>query len=141
MLAKFPSGKISGTKNSLLFLSRAPTHHSLILICNSLMTWSTRFVSLKLCVVFCFFDSVSLLLKETRNTYFCVTLRNHWLMFFSWKELKSTVIKKVIVCFHTFGEENFLKVAACNIFNFLNGFVWNPSKVQRSLFERIVRFL
>ena len=29
MLKKFPSDKISGTKNALFFLSRAPTHHSL----------------------------------------------------------------------------------------------------------------
>ena len=29
MSKKFPSDKINGTKNSLFFLSRAPTHHSL----------------------------------------------------------------------------------------------------------------
>ena len=28
MLKKLPSNKISGTKNALFFLSRAPTHHS-----------------------------------------------------------------------------------------------------------------
>ena len=28
MLKKFSLGKISGTKNALFFLSRAPTHHS-----------------------------------------------------------------------------------------------------------------
>ena len=28
MLLKFPSYKIKGTKNALLFLARAPTHHS-----------------------------------------------------------------------------------------------------------------
>ena len=28
MLKKFPSYKINGTKNTLFFLSRAPTHHS-----------------------------------------------------------------------------------------------------------------
>ena len=28
MLKKFPSDKISGTKNAPFFLSRAPTHHS-----------------------------------------------------------------------------------------------------------------
>ena len=27
MLNKFPSDKINGTKNTLYFLSRAPTHH------------------------------------------------------------------------------------------------------------------
>ena len=46
-------------------------------------------------------------LKETRNSYFCVTPKNHRLMFFSWKILKSSVIKKVIVCFDNLGEENF----------------------------------
>ena len=35
------------------------------LICDSYISWSTRFVSLKLCVVFSIFDSVSLLLKFT----------------------------------------------------------------------------
>ena len=28
MFKKFPSDKINGTKNSLFFLSRVPTHHS-----------------------------------------------------------------------------------------------------------------
>ena len=28
MLKKFSSDKVNGTKNALLFLSRAPTHHS-----------------------------------------------------------------------------------------------------------------
>ena len=28
MLKKFPSDKITGTKNAFFFLSRAPTHHS-----------------------------------------------------------------------------------------------------------------
>ena len=35
----------------------------LLLICDSFMSWSTRFVSLKLCVGFSVFDSVSFLLK------------------------------------------------------------------------------
>ena len=35
----------------------------LLLICNSYMSWSTRFVSLKLCVGFSMFDYVSFLLK------------------------------------------------------------------------------
>ena len=30
MLKKFPSDKINGTNSGLFFLSRAPTHHSLI---------------------------------------------------------------------------------------------------------------
>ena len=60
MLKKFPSGKISGTKNALIFLSRSSV---LFLICNSDMSWSTRFVSLKLWVGFFIFDSVLFLLK------------------------------------------------------------------------------
>ena len=60
------------------------------------------------------------------------------------KKLKSTVTKKVIVWFYYFCEEKFwkLKVAAFvyNISNFYDGFVWNPSKVQRSPFEQIACF-
>ena len=44
--------------------------------------------------------------KETRNSYFCVTPKNHRLMFLI-KILKSSATKKVIVCFHNLGEENF----------------------------------
>ena len=46
-------------------------------------------------------------LKETRNSYFCVTPKKHRLMFVSLKRLKSTVTKKVILCFNNLGEENF----------------------------------
>ena len=52
------------------------------------------------------------MLKETRNSYFCVTPTK---MFFSREILKSTVTKKVIVCFYNLGEQNF-KVAAFIIF-------------------------
>ena len=31
MLKKFPSERVNGTKNTLFFLSRAPTHHSFTL--------------------------------------------------------------------------------------------------------------
>ena len=41
----------------------------LLLICDSYMSWSTRFVSLKLCVGSFIFDSVSFLL----SLYFCST--------------------------------------------------------------------
>ena len=40
-------------------------------------------------------------LKEMRNSYFCVTPKNHWNI------LKRIVTKKVIVCFYDLGEENF----------------------------------
>ena len=46
-------------------------------------------------------------LKETRNSYFCITPKKHRLMFVSLKRLKSPVTKKVILCFNNLGEENF----------------------------------
>ena len=82
---------------------------------------------------------LKLMLKETRNSYFYVTPKNHLLMFFYWEILKSTVTKKVIV--HPSVTKTFKSSSFCNIFNFYNGFVWSPSKVQGSLFERITRFL
>ena len=64
MLKKFPSIKIIGTKNSLFFVFRKLQLITvLLLICDSYVSWSTRFVSLKLCVGFSIFDSVSFLLK------------------------------------------------------------------------------
>ena len=56
------------------------------------------------------------------------------------KIFKSTVTQNVIVCFYNLGEENFNSSSFCNISNFNNGFIWNPSKVQRSLFEWKVTF-
>ena len=44
ILKKFPSDKINGTKNTRFYL--------LLLLCDSYMSWSTRFFSLKLCVGF-----------------------------------------------------------------------------------------
>ena len=55
MLEKFPSDKIKGTTNAFFTV--------LLLICDSYMSWSTRFVPLKLCVEFFIFDSVSFSLK------------------------------------------------------------------------------
>ena len=68
ILKKFRLDKINGAKNTLLFLSRAPTRKNcdvLLLICDSYMIWRTRFVSLKLCVGFSIFDFVAFLLKFT----------------------------------------------------------------------------
>ena len=50
MLKKYPSDKINGTKNSLFFLSRAPTHHTFTfnlqflyeLNCKALFSKTTR---------------------------------------------------------------------------------------------------
>ena len=46
-------------------------------------------------------------LKETRNSQFCITPKNHRLMFFLWEILKSTVTKKVSERFYNLGEANF----------------------------------
>ena len=62
-LKSFPSDKINCTKNVLFFLSRGPTYHSFIVICDSYMSRSTRFAALKMCVGFYILDSVSFLLK------------------------------------------------------------------------------
>ena len=59
-LKNFPSNKISRTKNVLFFLSQTPTHHSFTFNLPFYMSWSTRFVSLKLCEGFSIFDLVSL---------------------------------------------------------------------------------
>ena len=58
MLKKFYSDKINDTKNALLNFMAV-----LLLIRDSYMSWSTRFVSLKLCVAFYISESVSFLLK------------------------------------------------------------------------------
>ena len=63
ILKKFPSDKINGTKNAFFFFHKLQFITVLLLICDSYMNWSTRFVSLKLCVGFSIFDSVSFLLK------------------------------------------------------------------------------
>ena len=62
MLKKFSFDKINSTK-SALFSRKLLLITVLLLICDSYMSWSARFVSLKLCVVFSIFDSVSFLLK------------------------------------------------------------------------------
>ena len=77
MFKKFPLDKISGTKNALFLLSRAPTHHSFIFnllflhelkrrVCQSLSQ------SLKLSVVFSIFDSVSF------NKVYIFVQQNAW---------------------------------------------------------------
>ena len=60
MLKDFSSDKINGTKKALFFLQLTTV---LLLICDFYMSWSTSFVSIKLCVRFSIFDSVSFLLK------------------------------------------------------------------------------
>ena len=63
MLTKFSSDKINVAKISLFFLPRAPTLHSVTFNCISYLSWSTSFMSLKLCVRFSIFESVSFLIN------------------------------------------------------------------------------
>ena len=53
--------KLNGTKNALFLLLQAPTHHSFTF--NLRFLYELGLVSLKLCVGFSIFDSVSFLLK------------------------------------------------------------------------------
>ena len=50
-------------KNAHIFLSWTHYIRVLLLICDSYMNWTARLVSLKLCLRFSIFDSVSFLLK------------------------------------------------------------------------------
>ena len=63
MLKKFPSDKINGTKMPSFFFRELQLITVLLLICDSYMSRSTRFVSLKLCMGFPIFNSVPFLLK------------------------------------------------------------------------------
>ena len=63
MLRNFSSDKINCAKMLSFFFCELQLIIVLLLICDSSMSWSTRFVSLKLCVGFSIFDSVSFLLK------------------------------------------------------------------------------
>ena len=56
MLKKIPSDKINGTKNILFFFRKLQLITVLLLICDSYTSWSTSFVSLKLCVGFFIFN-------------------------------------------------------------------------------------
>ena len=60
MLKRVSSEKINSTKNEFFFLLQSLTHHSFPFL---FVSWSTRFVSRKLCVGFSIFNSVSFLLK------------------------------------------------------------------------------
>ena len=58
------------------------------------------------------------------------------------KTLKNTVTEKVIVCFYDLGEKNLeRKVAAFVIFPYPRMVFFYSSKVQKSVFVRIARFL
>ena len=76
MLRKFHLDKINGTKHALLFFfCKLQLITALFLICNSYMSWNTRFVSLKLCGIFhlrfCFiFIKVYILLQQNAWTPF-----------------------------------------------------------------------
>ena len=68
-LKKLSSDKINGTKNTLFFFHVLQLVTDLLLIYDSYMSWSTRLVSQKLCVVFSIFDSVPFLFYLSLN--FC----------------------------------------------------------------------
>ena len=61
MFKKSPSDKLNDTKMPLFFFRELQLITVSLLICNFYMSWSTRLVSLKLCVEFSIFDSVSFL--------------------------------------------------------------------------------
>ena len=63
VLKKFPLDKISSTKNTLSFFRELQRITVLLLISNSYMSWSARFVTLKPCAGFSITDSVPFLLK------------------------------------------------------------------------------
>ena len=63
ILKEIASDKISVTKKSSFFFCELQLIQVLHLICDSYMSWITRFVSLKLCVGFSIFYSVPFLLK------------------------------------------------------------------------------
>ena len=63
MLKKFPSIKINSTKNPLIFFRELQVITVLLLVSDSYMSWSTRFVSLNMCEGFSIFDSVLYSLK------------------------------------------------------------------------------
>ena len=63
VLKKSPLDKISSTKNTLSFFRELQRITVLLLISNSYMSWSARFVTLKLFAGFSITDSVPFLLK------------------------------------------------------------------------------
>ena len=70
---KFPSGKVSGIKSALFYLSQTYTHHSFTFNLWFLYELA-RFVSLKLWLGFSIFDPVLLLLK------FIFVQQNAWIL-------------------------------------------------------------
>ena len=63
MSKKFHSDKINGKKVSSFFFCELQLITVSLLICDSYMNWSTKFVSLKLYVWLSIFDTISFLLK------------------------------------------------------------------------------
>ena len=84
-------------------------------------------------------------LKKTRNFYFMCNLQKSPVNIFHMKIIEKHCHKrKWVSVFVTLLKKTFKSRSFCNISNFHNSynrFVWNPSKVQGSLFERIARFL
>ena len=72
MLKKFPSDKINGTKNALFFFRELQLITVLLLIFHPYISWSTRFVSLKLYV---FLLKFTFLFNETYGYLYSFTLK------------------------------------------------------------------
>ena len=91
ILKKLCWDKINGTKIPNFFFRKFQLIKVLLLICDSYMSWNTRFVSLKLCVGFTIIDSVSFLL-----TFIYLLNKMHFLTlkcynsFHNWNDWKGT---------------------------------------------------
>ena len=69
------------------------------------------------------------ILKETRCSYFCVTPKNFRLM--SYENIKKYCHRKSNCMFLQLRRRKLFKSSSfCNISNFNNGFVWNPSNFK-----------
>ena len=80
ILKKFPSDKINGYKKCLFFSFASSNSSVILLICGFYMSWSTSFVSVKMCVGLSIFDFVSPLLKFkffVQQNAWTLTLKRH----------------------------------------------------------------
>ena len=103
-------------------------------------TWKVAFfkipkISQKITILEYSFSKV-VSFKEKCNFYFCVTPKNYLV-----KIIKKYCHKKLTELLQLWWSELFNSNSFFNISDLHNGFVWNLSKVQSSLFERIARFL
>ena len=86
---KFPSDKINISKHALFCSCELQLITVLLLICDSCLNWSTRLISLKMCVEFSIFDSASFLLK-----FMFLFNKKHWLFSFLIITFKIKTVEK-----------------------------------------------